>query len=297
MEEGIVDALCNAFFPDRASAWEAAISGQGIPLKVRSGPEDGFAEATDMVARLDALGVDTVVVVASDVHHHPTEHQVAAFTFRYEEAEALARAYPGRFVALWGVEPQLGSAGVARFEEVLDQPWVVGAYLHTHSFDRPFDHADHYPFYAACARAGVPMSMQAGSSGGRMPSECGRPIGIDRPAIYFPETDFVLSHTGWPWVDEAVAMASKFPNVHLSTASWPPRRWTPSLVDFLRGSGRHKVLFATNFPTVGHRQALGQLPELDLGEEAHRGLLGANARRVFRRLGASSSATSPEETP
>lgn len=117
-----------------------------------------------------------------------------------------------------------------------------------------------------------------------MPSECGRPIGIDRPAIYFPETDFILSHTGWPWIDEAVAMAFKFSNVYLSTASWPPRRWAPSLVDFARGPGRRKVLFATNFPTVGHRQALGQLAELHLEDEARLGLLGANARRVFRRL-------------
>ncbi len=40
------------------------------------------------------------------------------------------------------------------------------------------------------------MAMQAGTSGGLMPSECGRPIGIDRPAIYFRDTNFLLSHTG-----------------------------------------------------------------------------------------------------
>jgi predicted TIM-barrel fold metal-dependent hydrolase len=292
-EGGTVDALCNAFFPDRASVWEEAISGQAVPLKVRADPDDGFADAGDMVARLDDLGLGTLVVVASDVHVHPTEYQVSAVTFRYEEAEVLAKSYPGRFAALWGIEPQLGSAGVARFEEVLAQPWVVGGYLHTHSFDRPFDHADHYPFYAACSRAGVPMTMQSGASGGRMPSECGRPIGIDRPAIYFPETDFVLSHTGWPWVDEAVAMAFKFSNVYLNTASWPPRRWSAALVDFVRGPGRGKVLFATNFPTVGHRQALSQLGDLGLDDEIGERLLGTNARRVFRRLSCPPSSVAP----
>ena len=42
-------------------------------------------------------------------------------------------------------------------------------------------------------------------------------------------------------------------------------------VDFVRGAGRDKVLFGTNFPTVGHRQALEQLPELGLDALDHRG--------------------------
>ena len=79
--------------------------------------------------------------------------------------------------------------------------------------DDPFDHPDHYPYYALCHRYSVPMVMQAGTSGGRLPSRCGDPMGIDRPAIYFPDVSFVLSHTGWPWVDEAVAMALKFANL------------------------------------------------------------------------------------
>ena len=99
------------------------------------------------------------------------------------------------------------------------------------------------------------MVMQAGASGGRLPSECGKPIGIDRPAIYFPDVPFVLSHTGWPWVSEALAMALKFSNVYLGTASFPPAHWSSELVEFLRRPGRRKVVFATNFPTVGHRHA------------------------------------------
>src|SRR5690606_23693049 len=114
------------------------------------------------------------------------------------------------------------------------------------------------------AEAEVAVVMQAGTSGGLMPSACGQPIGVDRPAIYFPDTRFVLSHTGWPWVAEAVAMALKFPNVYLGTGAYPPRHWDPALVAFLRGPGRRKVVFGTNFPTVGHHKALAQVGELDL---------------------------------
>jgi predicted TIM-barrel fold metal-dependent hydrolase len=281
---GVVDYLCNSFLPDRLAAWEEAIAGQGIAVAVRRDPDDSFTAPEAMVARMDQLRVDTVLLVSSDVHQHPTEYQLSSVTSRFAEAERLAAWFPGRFCALWGVEPQLGMAGVRRLEEALGHPWMVGAYLHTHSFDRPFDHADHYPFYAACERAAVPMVVQAGASGGRMPSECGRAIGVDRPAIYFPELRFVLSHTGWPWVEEALAMALKFANVYVGTGSWPPSRWSANLVEFLRGPGRSKVLFGTNFPTVGHRRALAQLDALDLAEDVRRALLGGNARSIFTRL-------------
>jgi predicted TIM-barrel fold metal-dependent hydrolase len=175
-------------------------------------------------------------------------------------------------------------AGVRRAAEALDQPWVAGLYLHVHSFDRPFDHADHYPFYALCAERGVPMVMQAGTSGGFFPSECGRPIGVDRPALYFPDTTFVLSHTGWPWVDEAIAMALKFPNVFLGCAAYPPAHWGDAVVRFLTGPGRTKTLWGTNFPTVGHEHSLRQLEALGLPEEVHHLLVEGNARRVFGRL-------------
>lgn len=284
MGTGTVDTLCNAFLPARQEAWDAAIVGQGLPLKVRRDGQDSFTTAEEMVRRMDELGIATLMLVASDVHHHGTAFDVSTVTVRWEEAEELARRFAGRFVALWGIEPQRGLAGVRRADEALSQPWVVGAYLHTHSFDRPFDHADLYPFYALCARHGVPMTMQAGTSGGRMPSECGKPIGIDRPAIYFPDVPFVLSHTGWPWVTEAVAMALKFSNVYLGTGSYPPAHWPRELVEFLRRPGRRKVVFATNFPTVGHRHALAQLDDLALPDDVRALLLEDNARSIFTRL-------------
>jgi predicted TIM-barrel fold metal-dependent hydrolase len=279
----IVDYLCNAFTPERAAAWDAAIAAQGIPLKVRRDPDDSFCDAPTMVARMDELGIATLVLAAGDESHHGGHVEHSIVSARPDEVDELHRRWPGRFVAMWSIDPTLAMGGVARASEVLERPWAVGLFIHTHSFDRRFDHADYYPYYAL----GVTVAMQAGTSGGLAPSECGRPIGIDRPAIYFPRTNFVLSHTGWPWVDEAVAMALKFPNVYLGTASYPPRHWSPAVVDFARRAGRAKVIFGTNFPTVGHRHALAQVAELGLDEDVARAILEGNARRAFPRLGPS----------
>lgn len=282
----VVDYLCNAFTPDRQAVWDGAIAATGVQVKVRRDAQDAFADPAAMVDRLDELGVATVLLPVGDVGRHGA---VDPFDFehiavRWEEAEALVDHWPGRFAALALIDPERGMAGVREVKGRLSEPWVVGCYLHTHSWDRRLDHADYYPYYALGSELDVPVAMQAGTSGGLMASECGHPISIDRPALYFPATRFVLSHLGWPWVDEAVAMALKFPNVFLGTGAYPPRHWPPAATAFLRGPGRGKVLFGSNFPTVGHRHALAQLGELELDPEVESALLGGTARRVFTRL-------------
>jgi predicted TIM-barrel fold metal-dependent hydrolase len=286
MSADVVDTLSNAFTVDRRALWDGAISSAGVQVKVRRDEHDSFTEPEAMVARMDELGVSTTLLISGDTGRHALadpfdfEHLVE----RWEETEQLVRRWPGRFAALALVDPERGMRGVHELRARLAEPWVVGCYVHTHSWDRRLDHADYYPFYAACADAGVPVAAQAGTSGGLLASECGRPISIDRPALYFRDTPFVLSHLGWPWSEEAVAMALKFPNVYLGSGAYPPRHWPAAVHDFLRGPGRTKVMFATNFPTVGHRHALAQIAELALPPEVEAALLAGTARRVYTRL-------------
>lgn len=280
--DGAIDYWCNAFTPDRQAVWDAAIEAQGLTLGVRR-QTDTFCSPEDMATRMDDVGFATLILVACDADTDGHD-DFADVAMRPDELEALHVSAPQRFAGTWSIDPRQGMAGVRRAEGMLAQPWCVGLHTHTHSWDRTFDHADYYPYYALAAQHDVPFVMQAGTSGGRFPSECGQPIGIDRPAIYFPDVDFVLSHTGWPWTTETIAMAMKFSNVHLGTATWPPRRWSPELVTFLSGSGRTKCLFGTGFPTTGHQHGATQLTELGLDAAVVADLTSHNARRIFRRL-------------
>lgn len=279
-----IDYWSNGFTPLYSDRWSHAVESQGIPLKVRSDPSDSFAEPGDFVAKLDELDVSTVLLPTVDDPDSAGDLEYERFATSTATLRDLGRTYPGRFGGLWTFDPRGGYSSVRRAAERLDEGLFVGLHLHTHSWDRGFDHRDLYPFYATAAERGLAVVVQAGSSGGLMPSECGRPIGVDRPALYFPELRFVLSHTGWPWVDEAIAMALKHPNVFLGTAAYPPRHWSPELLQFLAGPGRGKVLFGTSFPVVGHRHALGQVADLNLSEETKVALLGGAATRVFPRI-------------
>jgi len=281
---GAVDYWCNAFTPEYRDVWDAAIGDQGLAVRVRRDPEDSFAEPAAFVARMDELGYDAVLLPSTEIPPEAGRFAYERYVTPPAQAEKLVAAYPGRFAALWTIDPSLGLDGVRRAAEALTRPHVIGLHLHTHSFDRAFDHRDLYPYYALAAEHGVPVVMQAGASGGLLPSECGHPIGIDRPAIYFGSVRFVLSHLGWPWTGEAIAMAYKHANVYLGTAAWPPNRWSHELVDFVGGAGQGKTLLGTGFPVTGHRKTLVKLADLPLGADARTELLGGAARRVFTRL-------------
>lgn len=138
-----------------------------------------------------------------------------------------------------------------------------------------------YPIYAACCELGVPFCTQIGHTGPLAPSEVGRPIYLDQVALDFPELTIVGGHIGYPWTDEAVAVATKHQNVFIDTSAYTVRRYPPALVDYLRGHGRRKVLFGTNYPMITPARALEGLEALGLDEEARELFLAGNAVRVF----------------
>ncbi|MBK9180984.1 MAG: amidohydrolase [Acidimicrobiales bacterium] len=139
-----------------------------------------------------------------------------------------------------------------------------------------------YPLFTTCVDLGIPFCTQVGHTGPLRPSETGRPIPyIDQVAIDFPELVIVCGHIGYPWTTEMIAVADKHPNVYIDTSAYAAHRYPPELVAYLKGRGRHKVMFGTNYPMLTPTQALERLDELDLDPEVRTLFLSENARRVF----------------
>lgn len=85
-----------------------------------------------------------------------------------------------------------------------------------------------------------------------------------------------------PWTDEAIAVATKHDNVYIDTSAYTVNRYPAQLVDFMRGHGRSKVLFGTNYPMIMPAKALEGLAQLALGDAVESAFLAGNAQRVFR---------------
>jgi predicted TIM-barrel fold metal-dependent hydrolase len=78
-----------------------------------------------------------------------------------------------------------------------------------------------------------------------------------------------------------ISLATKYPNVYIDTSAYVAHRYPAELVAYMRGHGRRKVLFGTNYPMITPAQALRRLDELGLDDEARGLFLGGNASRLF----------------
>ena len=78
-----------------------------------------------------------------------------------------------------------------------------------------------------------------------------------------------------------IALATKYENVYIDTSAYTVRRYPPELVQYMRGHGRRKVMFGTNYPMITAAKALEGLDDLGLDDDAKASFLGGNAARVF----------------
>ncbi len=158
------------------------------------------------------------------------------------------------------------------FKAIRVLPWL---------WEAPPTDRRYYPVYVACCQLGVPFCTQIGHTGPLMPSEVGRPIYLDQVALDFPELTIVGGHIGYPWTEEAIAVATKHENFYIDTSAYTVRRYPAQLVDYMKHNGKKKVLFGTNFPMIPHAKALAGLDDLGLDEETKGLFLAENTKRVF----------------
>jgi uncharacterized protein len=228
----------------------------------------------------DRNGIDKVNIVAFQGWSPRLQRPASAVS--PEEVYELTRQLPGRAYGLYGVNPNNALKGVRHLEKAVKEYGFVGIHIHPHGFDLGPEHANYYPYYAKCVELGIPAMISMGHTLGYMPIENGRPARLDRVALYFPELTIICTHTGWPWVEEAIAIASKHPNVYLGTSAYMPKYWKKEMVHFINSWGQDKVLWGSDFPLINHDVALGQLDALELRPAAKEKLLYGNAMKVFK---------------
>ena len=235
-------------------------------------PDEEIA-VSDTIALMDGAGVDLALTSA---WYAPRNIMIAN-----EEVHRFVVESRGRLVGVGSVDiskPMEAVAEVRRcvsefgFKAIRVLPWL----WELPPTDRLF-----YPVYATCCDLGVPFCTQIGHTGPLMSSEVGRPIYLDRVALDFPDLTIVGGHIGYPWTEEAIAVATKHPKVYIDTSAYITKRYPQELVSYLKSHGRQKVLFGTNYPMITPAQALADLSDLGLDETTKDAFLGGNAAKVF----------------
>lgn len=95
--------------------------------------------------------------------------------------------------------------------------------------------------------------------------EYGQPALWDEVARTWPELRLVVSHLGYPYVEQTIALLGKHANVYSDVAGLTPRPWLAyrSLTLAHEAGVIEKLLFASDFPTHTVKQAVEALYNLN----------------------------------
>jgi uncharacterized protein len=237
------------------------------------------------LAALDTAGIERAVVLPIDC---TSAHGCRVYS--NELVAEVVAAHP-RLIGFASVDPNLEDAQ-ATLRRAVGDLGLAGLKLDPalQGFDID-DRRTAYPVYAACVELGIPILMHCGLSWapeGR--SSRAQPLRLEPVVHDFPDLRVVIAHCGWPWVDEALLLALKYPNVFLDTAVIYSGRPSDSLghtlrdvigLDVVRRSLHDKLIFGSNTPRVRPKHMVEAVRALGLDPVLERRIFHDNAAALL----------------
>jgi predicted TIM-barrel fold metal-dependent hydrolase len=206
-----------------------------------------------------------------------------------DEIAEAARAHPDVLIPFGSVDPHLGRAAIREVHRLVGEHPVRGFKFHPnvqafHPNDRMA-----YPVYEAIAEHGLVALFHTGQTGigagapggGGIRLKYSNPMDVDDVAADFPELPIVLAHPSFPWQDEALAVATHKPRVHIDLSGWSPKYFPPQLVRYANTLLADKVLFGSDYPMITPDRWLADFEALDIKPEVRPKILKHNAARLL----------------
>ncbi|AAK42291.1 amidohydrolase [Saccharolobus solfataricus] len=110
----------------------------------------------------------------------------------------------------------------------------------------------------------------------------GRPIYFDEIAVRFQNMKIILAHFGWPWTEEAIAIALHKPNVYLDLSGWAPR-YIPQVIWSNAKRLSDKLLFGSDFPLIRPERWLEEFKSVNLSQDIKDKILKHNAEKLVKK--------------
>lgn len=228
--------------------------------------------ADQVVAHLDKYGIERAQLNVSRWDYVPV-------------AQAVLAAHPGRFTLAIKVNPHAGLAEVSRIAEAKASLGTALTSISIVPFnlspavpptDRRF-----YPVYAKCAELGLPVNINVGIPGPRVPGAMQDPLFLDQVCYDLPELTIVMRHCGEPWEAMCAKLLLKWPNLYYATSGFAPKYYPRAVLDFASRRGADKLIYAGYFPGISYERIMSELAELPLRDHVWAPFLRENAARVY----------------
>jgi hypothetical protein len=265
----VIDPWINVDMPEWGDPdWMVRVSRDYLGSPPKALERKDLAEVLEL---MDAAGVEKAVI---DLNlDAPSKHSLS-----------FIEARPDRFSLALRLDPRGHMATVRKLREMTASLPVAMARSVPFLVERPADHRDYYPIYAACVDLGLPISINAGIAGPPVPSMCQNPAHLDQVCYDFPELTVIMAHGADPWWDVAIRLMIKYPGLHLMTSAYRPKYLPRELLAFMeRQVGSSKILFASDYPLLDIAPLVEDAQRLNLSADVLDAYLYGNAKRLLFR--------------
>lgn len=203
-----------------------------IPDEIGKG-DDRLASIGETIAQMDAHNIAVGVIHMSD-----------------DRAVEAMRRYPGRFAAIRTVDPNKGMDAVRAIQNDYDAGHIRGVSFFPSGQNPPVPINDKkaYPIYAKCIELDLPIFINVGVPGPRIPMMPQWVGHLDEVAYDLPELKVIMRHGAEPDEALAVKLLLKWPNLYYSTSAFAPKYWPEAIIKFANSRGADKVIYAGYFP-------------------------------------------------
>jgi len=162
---------------------------------------------------------------------------------------ALAE-HPDRFRASLEIDPNEITAAVRRIRRAHAEHDIkaVTTFPAGCNPQVPVSDRRYYPIYQTCIDLDIPILVNAGIAGPRVPSACQDVMHFDQVCYDFPDLRIVMRHGAEPWQELAVKLMLKWPGLYYMTSAFAPKYYPQAVIDYANTRGADKVMYAGYFP-------------------------------------------------
>lgn len=240
--------------------------------KMKSPPLSAPLSLEESIRRFESEGVDRIVCMGRDMG------STGGVTVDNSYVAGIASASNGKIIGIAGIDPL--KKGAADYTEYCIRTLgLKGISMDPAFMDMYADDRRIYPVYEVCAALGVPVFLTIGprpfGNGTRM-CYC-NPLPIDNVAADFPALRLLVSHGGFPWMQEMIAIAFRNDNVWFETSAY----WfMPGVMDMVVQAANtvlpDKICFGTAYPFAPMGSTLERFKSFPFHEDVLPRILGLN---------------------
>ncbi|MCM4078707.1 amidohydrolase family protein [Paractinoplanes hotanensis] len=217
------------------------------------------------------------------------EHATGHRRIPNEEVADACATHDDVLIPFASIDPHRGRAGVREARRLVRDHGVRGFKFHPSLQGFAPDDRMAYPLYEAIEELGVPALFHTGQTGigagvpggGGVRLRYSNPMLVDDVAVDFPGLTIILAHPSFPWQDEALAVATHKPLVHIDLSGWSPKYFPPQLVRYANTLLKDKVMFGSDYPVLTPDRWLADFAALDIKPDVRPRILKDNAARLL----------------